>query len=425
MQIINKNKKTLQNISIYILASLIPMVLSLVVNPLIALNMEPADYAIVGYFRSFNTLIAPLIAFYSLQYYSKRYFELSDDERLHLKAMIMQSMVYFSFLLATFSFVAIYIYTIFFNTRSKIPFYPYALLSVFAIPLTGIVSLMLTDYKMQKNSVAFFKLSVSKGAIGVVAALIFVVVFKLGALGRLTAAFIANLLFFLWCLNKNIDAFRRKFDWTIFKSMVRFTWPLTIAAMLGFFSMGYDRVFLERVGDVKELGYYVVAAQMAAYLTVFSDAVGTTFRPDLYEGIIHRNWKKVTKIVALIVGLSSFVVIGFIVAAPILVAILTAGKYTYSTKYAQVLALSQITSVLYYAVSQITIALGLTKITLINRILGSVLVVIMFSYCISKWQYMGAAWGQVLSFVVFMVGNLILIVLWKRKRIITLLQSLV
>ena len=421
-QYIKRYKPQIQNIGVYFLASLIPLILSMAVNPLIALNMDPDDYAIVGYFNSFNTLIAPLITFYALHYYSKRYFELNDNDRKHLKSTIMQSLVYLSFLLALVSFSAIYIYTKLFNTESTIPFIPYALLSVFTIPLTGIFSLMLTDYKMQKNSKAFFNLSVSKGIIGIVLALLFVVLLKYGALGRMTATFLVNFLLFIWCIFKNLDTFKQRFDWTIFKAMIRFIWPLTLAAMLGFFSSGYDRVFLERLGDVNELGYYVVAVQIAGYITVFTTAIGSTFQPDIYEGVVKRNWKKTAKYLIVTIGSTCFVVVGFIIVAPFVVDLLTAGKYTYSAKYVRILALSQITSILYYSVSKITIVLGLTQITLINKIVGSIISVLIFSYFISKWHFMGAAWGQVISFVVFMVGNLVLLAIWKRKRILRILR---
>lgn len=77
------------------LASIIPMFIHLVTNPLIALNMTPVDYAIVGYFTSFNSLLTPLITFYAFAYYTKRYFELADNERLVLKATIFKSLIFF------------------------------------------------------------------------------------------------------------------------------------------------------------------------------------------------------------------------------------------------------------------------------------------------------------------------------------------
>lgn len=416
-QLLFKYKKSIQNISIYFFASLIPMVLSMAINPLIALNMDPEDYAIVGFFNSFNTLLLPLIVFYSFHYYTKRYFELNEEGRLRLKDTIMQALVYLSLLMALLSLLGILIYMKYLNQDSSIPFWPYALLSIFSLPLTGIYTLMLTDYKMQKRAKDFFKLSISKSLVTIPLIILLVVLLKQGALGRLLATFLGNFTLFAWCLIKNRACFNKKIDWSIIKALLYFTWPLTLAAMLGFFSNGYDMVFLERLGDVKELGYYVVGLSIARYITVFQTAIGNTFQPDIYKNIVKRNWISVFKYITLIIGLTTIVVLGFILVAPFVVDILTAGRYTYSVKYTRIVALAQITSGVYYVISQITIALGATKITLINKITGSALCVLMYSVFITKWEFIGAAWGQVFSFVIFFIGNLFLLGLWKIKRV--------
>ena len=63
-------KGYIAQLSQYFSASLIPMLLNLLINPLVALNMDPEDFAITGYFTSFTTLIGPIIAFYMIHYYN-------------------------------------------------------------------------------------------------------------------------------------------------------------------------------------------------------------------------------------------------------------------------------------------------------------------------------------------------------------------
>ena len=81
-----KYKSRILDIIAYFGASLVPMLLNLLINPLISLNMDPEDFAVVGYYTSFNALITPLISFYFVQFYIKRYYELELNERLKLKA---------------------------------------------------------------------------------------------------------------------------------------------------------------------------------------------------------------------------------------------------------------------------------------------------------------------------------------------------
>ncbi|NLZ95647.1 MAG: hypothetical protein GX921_07490 [Bacteroidales bacterium] len=120
------------------------------------------------------------------------------------------------------------------------------------------------------------------------------------------------------------------------------------------------------------------------------------------------------RIIFVKIAFVSMIVLAFIVLAPFLVKILTAGRYVDSTKYAVIVSLSTITSMLYHSLSQVTIALGFTKITLTNKIVGSLLSIAMFYLLISKMGAVGAAWGIVFSFLIFFVGNIILVTLRYR-----------
>lgn len=404
-----KYKKQVFNLGVYMMASLIPMVLSVIANPFIAMNMSPTDYATVGYYGAFSVLMAPFINFYLLQYYTKRYFELTEKGRLELKAVLVWALTLFSLINTIISLGGLYLYIELFNAKSAIPFLPFALISVMSIPLTGLFSLNLVDYRMQRCSKAFFALSVSNGLLTLGLAILLVVFLKYGALGKLSSILIGNLIIFIYCFYDNRQLFKLKFNRSVFYDALKFCCPLVLAGMLSFFAAGFDKVILERTGKIVELGFYVVGVQIAGYLSVFSTSIDDTFQPDIFESIVKRDFRKCGKIVAVKLALVSVIVLGFIVMAPFVVNILTAGRYVDSTKFAVIVALSSITSMLYYSLSQVTIALGYTKITLLNKIVGGLFCIWMYKVFISNWGAIGAAWGTVLSFVIFFIGNLVLI----------------
>ena len=411
----NKIFNRIKNIGLYFSASFIPMLLNLAINPFVAMHMSPTDYAITGYYTSFSTLIAPMITFYMLHYYTKRFFEVSELERERLKSTILKSLIFFSIIITILCFFGLLIYICLFNQNSKIPIMPYIFLSVFALPLTGAYSLMLVDLRMSRKSEKFFQVSTINGVLLVVLTLFFVIIFKWGAIGKLLAPFCTNLIFFLWTCYEYKDLFHYKFDKKQFRSIIKFCTPLTLAAMLGFFSNGYDRIFLERLGDTQELGFYVVGVQIAGYILVFQNAIGATFQPDLFQSIAQRDYKKMIKISALLIGSTAIIVLIFILFSPLIIKILTAGRYMLSLKYTQIIALSTITSAIYYTISQITVALGRSYITLFNKIITSVLSILCFSILINEYQFIGAAWGLVLSFIISALGNLALLLIFKKK----------
>lgn len=413
---VNKFKKQITNLSIYMLAAMIPMILSLLANPFIAKNLSPTDYAIVGYYTAFNTLFGPFVNFYLLHYYTKKFYELNADERLTLKSTIFKSLIYFSFVLAFVVFILLYIYTVFFNKNSQIPFLPYALLTVIYLPLTGIYTLNLTEYRMLRESKKFFNLSVVNGVLGVALAILFVVIFKWGADGRLWAMFLSAFIIFTYVLIKNKDLLKIKFDYNIFKTACKFCFPLVIASMLTFFSSGYDKVILERTGDITALGIYSVGAVIASYLHVFSTSINDTFQPDIFKSIAEKNMRKCFNYIIIKLSIMSFCVVCFIVLAPYIIDILTFGRYVNSTKFASILAISSITSMLYYSMSQVTVAMGYTTITLWNKIIGSVLSIASFGFLIPAYGATGAAWGVVLSYIYFFIGNVVMVIIKNKFK---------
>lgn len=404
-------KTQIQNLSIYMLASLIPMLISMVSNPFVAKNMSPTDYAITGYYTAFNSLLGPLVSFYLINYYTKRFFEYKEEERKKLRATILKMLIVFSFFMFFVALVGVYIYTTLFNKGSQLPFFPFALMALLPLPLNGVFSLSLVDFRMTRDSKRFFKYSVSKGLMTTVLMVLFVVFFKMGALGYLGSTLVIAFVFFLFLLYKNKDQLKIPFNKKTAKDSILFCWPLVIASMLTFFSNGYDKVFLERTGDVLALGIYSVGFSMANHLHVFSNSINDTFQPDIYESIVKRNFLRCLRVVVIKLLLMAGVVGLFIVFAPFLVRILTAGRYMDSTPFARILSLASITSMMYYSMSQVTVAFGFTSITLINKILGSALSVLSFSLLIPAYGAYGAAWGGVLSYFYFFLGNVVLVLI--------------
>ena len=134
-----------KTISQYFTASLIPMVLNLAINPLVAIYMEPEDFAITGYFLSFTTLVSPIIAFYMIHYYNKRYFELDDAGRNHMYALVFKMLIFFSAIITCICTLAIYLY-IKQLSESNFATYPYLYMVMLIVPLTLLIRHLLPNF---------------------------------------------------------------------------------------------------------------------------------------------------------------------------------------------------------------------------------------------------------------------------------------
>lgn len=405
-----------KSVGTYFAASLLPMLLMAAVNPLIALNMSPEDYAVYGYYNSFTALISPLIVFYMLHYYTKRYYEVTEEERLRLKAMLFKALIFFSFAVSVLCLAALAGYIVLFRKDIRFPLFPYLAFMVFAIPLTGIFKLEQTEFRMARNAKGFFRITVAAGIITAAANLLFVVAVKLGAAGKLLAPLAANLIVFIYLIIRHRSLFRVRTGMAEFRRTLAFCLPLTAGAMLGYFSNGFDRTYLESLGNVAEYGHYIVGAQIAGYLTVLSTAVTSTFQPDIYEAIAHRDRKMFWRSCCMQVGLIALVVAVFIIFCPLIIRILTAGRYVDSTIYARIISVSVVTSAIYYIINNYTIAKGYPRLYLHTTVLGSALIVAAYPPVVARFGYIGGACMTGVSFVMLAAVNLVLLVLVHLRR---------
>ena len=399
----------------YFGSTLVVAVIQVCINPLMAKNLSPEDYATIGYFSSFNLLLTPLITFFLTNFYTQRYFKVSETERENVKATVMKLAIYLSFAMAVVSIIGLYIYHVLINKSSDIPFSPYAFLTIFAIPFTGLYSLKLTEYRLKREARNFAFATIANGVLAAILAIAFVVIVKWGAFGRLFATILGNAIVFavMFCLERRY--LKGRLDWKIVKEIFHFCWPLAVAGMLSFFNAGFDRVLLERLGNLSELGYYSVGAQIAGYLTIFSNAVNSTFQPDIYECYAKKNYRKLIMYIGIIVGSITGCASAYIVLAPYIIELLTAGRYVYSAHYSQIIALSTITSAMYYSSCQITIAMGHTKLLLGVKIIGSMLSMVSFSILIYYFRFNGAALGNIMSYFICFTINIIALVIFRNK----------
>ena len=410
--------KRLKDINYYLLASAIPMFVNLALNPIFAMHLQPQQYAIIGYYASFSTLFTPFINFYMNHYYMRCYYELGEKDRNDLYQTVVQLLIWVSMLFAFISFLCIVFYRIFFIAKTDMPFWPYSIL-VFLPPfLSGVFQLQLVRYKMQRLSKNFFYMSVSNHVLSTVLSLLLVVT-GCGATGKMVGPILILFVFFVYICWQERRIILSGIDMRIAKDCLLFCAPLVAAAMLGFFSNGFDKIYLERYVSLRDLGLYSVGISVASMVNVFSEAVTSTFTPDIYQSIAERKYTRFIHWVLLKLAIITAVIVPFLLLTPFAIKMLTAGRYMESVGYARIAVLSTLTSSLYYSCSQLTIALKHNYIALLTKVTGSVLCIVMYRIAISKWQTTGAAWSVVASFLIFLACNIFYLsfcVLIRRKQ---------
>lgn len=387
----------------YFFASLTPLMISLICSPIFAMYLLPRDYAIFGYYASFSILFSPLILFYLNQYYMREYFFQDDNEKIKLRALIFKAFVVIPFALLIICMSGLYLYMKFFNPESDIPFSPYAFLALFPLPLAGLYRLELIDCKVQRKGKKYFWISFLNSLIVAIISIAFVVILKWGLIGRMLGAISFPLFFFCWSIYRHRDLLNVKTDIKRLKDVFVFCWPLVLAAMLFFFSRGYDRVYLEKIIKVDELGLYSIGLSVANYLSVFSTAIGDTFTPDIFESLAKKDYHRLFKFAGIQILIMSLIIVLFVLLIKPLIWLLTAGRYVEAAPFAIIASLGALTTLIYSIVANIIQSFKYTKALLMGKIIGSALCILTFNILILNFGSYGAAWGTVLGNLYFSI----------------------
>lgn len=393
----------LKNSGLYFISSIITAIIGILLNPIYAMNLSHEDYAIIGYYSSFNLLLTPLLHFSLFSYYNRNYYFIDEDKREKLGNTILLGSLLIGFV-SLILFTSVF-YIIYRGTNVQFPFFPYAILTFLQLYVANITSFYLIRLRLTKQAMQFSKVTIMQCVTIALLSLLLVVYYKYGAAGKLYGTLFASILMSVYSLKKL--KVKLSIDKEILIKSIKFGAPLTLSAILWYFLAGFDRFLIEKLNDSYTLGLYSVGLMMASYMGIFYTTISNTFEPDIYRTIAERNTKKLFYIMATIIGTVAFFNFVFIILAPYVIDLLTAGRYNNSCVYAQILAIHNISMACYYMVVKLFIGYGYVKEELYVRIAGAVISIIMFYVLINQFGFIGAAWGQVASFTVLtIIGGL-------------------
>ncbi len=405
-----KFKYHINSIGWYLGSSLLAAFIGIALNPLMAKNLSAEDYAIIGYYTSFNLLLLPLMHLNLMSYFMKKFFTLSKDDRERMSNVIVISLIPIGLLVLFVFSTLFYFYCK--KTNVAFAFFPYAILTFLQVYTGLFVTFYLTKLRINRKSKMYGFITILSSLLAAFFSVIFVVIYKNGADGRLWSLLISSLLLALFSFKMSLTKW--EFDWLILKEALIFGYPLTISAILWYFISGIDRAILVGLNDSYTFGIYSIAIQMSGYLLIIYTSLSTAFEPDIFQAVAEKRLKKMMLILCTIMGVVIFVNVLFIIFAPFLISFLTAGRYIAATSFAQILSLQNITMSAYYLIVKVHIAHGYVKTELFVRIFGAILTILLFRFLIDKFSFYGAAWGQVFSFLIlFVISTLAFLIVHK------------
>ena len=401
LSLFKNNFPRIKNFSLYLSASIVSGVINVIFNPFLAANLSSLDYSIIGYYTSFGSLFTPILNFSLISFYVRKYFKIPEEKRQLTLDTIITTLIIWGVISSILILVLFYAYCNI--AKVELPFFPFAVLVVFRLFFNNFLLLYQVECRMRREAKRYFKITILASLITILLSVILVILFKFGAVGRLSAMLISSIFIGIFAIKKIHSKF--KIEKSILKEAISFGWPVSCSYMIQYFLFGVDLALLEPLNDITNMGLYAIALSIVGYLSVFYIALSQTFEPDTYKAVAQFNYKKIFKIIFLISSILASIILVFVIFAKPVISILTYNRYTEAYHFAQILSVGVLTSYLMVAIEDIINAFGFTKVGLLNKIISSAIAVTAYFYLIKTHGFYGAAWGHVLApFIVFIIS---------------------
>lgn len=405
--------KNIQNAGLYFLGSIVQSIFALIAQPIYSLHLSASEFGIIGYFEAIKHFFSPIFIFSMTSVYLMRYFRQSEENNKKLLFNLTFYLCCFNTLMVFVGYMVIYLY--FKHMHVNIPLNPFAWFILIALLLDNIKSAILINFRIRKKAMSFFIFSAIYSLLNMGIGLLFVASLKWGAPGRMLAPIISALLMLPLCiiiLNKftTVD-----FNLVIFTKSARVALPLVLAAYAYFPIGNIDRLFLERLNNLNELGLYNIGITIAGYVQLAYTALALAFEPDIFKNVAEKNNNKLIQLAVIMFTPYLVFVLIFMIFSGNIISLLTSGRYISAEKYTNIALIAVFLMSIFSFISKMFIALCKTKLNLITNCVGGISAFIVMYFAVFKFGFVGAAYGKVLLATILVVLSSILLV-WELKR---------
>jgi len=148
---------------------------------------------------------------------------------------------------------------------------------------------------MNSNAKGYSLITITNAVFAALLSIIFVVIFRWGALGRFLSLFLVSFSVSIYVLKSMLT--KMQFDKNHFVKALLFGWPISLSAMLSYFLNGVDRFILSKFDQTVNYALYSISLMILSFMNLLYTSLYQTFEPDLYKAISVDNRKKIFKIV--------------------------------------------------------------------------------------------------------------------------------
>lgn len=412
-------RKNILNSFYYFGGPLVQFLVAVITQPIYSRYLELDDFATIGYFTAIQAILYPLFSLSLPFYYLAKYWKIENGETPQKNlSFILNFLNISNGIVAIVSFILVSLY---FNTFNvTVPLTPFLFIVIVQLFFEKFKSYYLIECRVQKKGLPFFLISILQIVLNTGFSLYFVVILKGGATGRMGGALLGIVIASLFALYLLIKEKKYIFTFKIDKKQIRvalkYCFPLIIASYAYFPIGNIDRIFLERIGNTSEYGYYSIGLTIAGFAGTFFLALYQSFEPDLYRFITQKKYKQYTLFTSFYILVLGALSIMFILFSEIVVSYLTSGRYTHASEYANIFIVGVFFMQIGGIFEQLFTAFGATKLVMWRNILMGVFCVFTYYFMIRQYQFQGANISRVITSIFYVISGAIMFFVYVKRR---------
>ncbi|MDC4994399.1 lipopolysaccharide biosynthesis protein [Acinetobacter baumannii] len=398
----------IKNSLLYISSSIFSKAIPFLLLPILTHYLSPEEF---GLFSIYQVLLAFAVALLGMALQtniSVNYFKV-DKPQLGLYFGNIFAILFFNVLLGIL-IVTIYGFfkKDFFSINLK-----YLYLLPFLVLITTIVEIYTTLLRSQKKALKFVCIEVSNTLVRFGFVCLFIILcdwgwesFPIGSLIGLTIASV-YCLYSLYIQNY----IKLQYDKEKIKNILYMCVPLIPHTIGGMTIAMSDRLFIERIEGMHEVGIYSVGYSFGMILALFSDAFIKAWGPWFYEKMSSLTKEYEIKIVkatyAYIIGILLCSLVVYSISL-ILIPLLTAPEFHEATKYVFWIAFAYSIQGIYKIFFPFLVHFSKTKFLAITTVIAAIISLICNYYFIHAFGAIGAAYSTTLAYSVSTIGVIII-----------------
>lgn len=324
-------KSLIKGSAIYGIGSIGQKFLAFLLVPIYTRFLTPSDYGIVAVTSALSSM---LVIFLDMgfrgavvrHYY--KYAHSPQEVRQYLGT------VFISFLLVSIPSVTALTLLgepLFQGLLENIPFRLYVQLTLWTALFTASGGILLSLYRAREQAVRYVSLQLGQFMLSLGLIILFVVGLRQGALGKIQGEFLAWLCFFCVFTVLTLRESSLKFSTSKLRSALVFGLPLVPHAVAGWALIAADRLLLERMTPLSEVGLYNLGYQIGMIPSLAFSAIEFAWSPIFYNIASTKSTREAAQIFSQLFRLyaifASTLVIGVFLFSKEIIAIIAAEQF--------------------------------------------------------------------------------------------------